>query len=52
MGNQFHPFSLLLSHLDLSMLANVLKTEPVTESEELPVHDSLVGQVVESRLNR
>ena len=31
---------------------NVLKTRPVTESEKLSVHSSLVGPVVERRLNR
>ena len=31
---------------------NVLKTGPVIEPEKLPVHDSLVGTVVEPRLNR
>ena len=31
---------------------NVLKTGPVTEPEKLPVHGSLVGPVVEPRLNR
>ena len=31
---------------------NVLKTESVIEPEKLPVHGSLVGKVVELRLNR
>ena len=35
-----------------TILDNVLKTGPVTEPEKLPVHDSLVGSVVEPRLNR
>ena len=30
----------------------VLKTEPVTEPEKLPVHGSLVGPVVKPLLNR
>ena len=34
------------------ILNNVLKTESVTESKKLPVHGSLVGPVVEPRLNR
>ena len=32
--------------------SNVLKTGPVTEAEKLSVHGSLVGPVVEPRLNR
>ena len=31
---------------------NVLKTRPVTEPKKLPVHDSLVGSMVEPQLNR
>ena len=34
------------------VFCNVLKTGPVTESEKLPGHDSLVGPVVEPCLNR
>ena len=33
-------------------IINVLKTGPMTEPEKLPIHGSLVGPVVEPRLNR
>ena len=35
-----------------NVLSNVLKTGPVTESEKLPGHGSLVGPVVEPWLNQ
>ena len=43
----------LNSHIVTSHIKNnVLKTGPVTESEKLSVHGSLVRLVVEVRLNR
>ena len=35
-----------------SLLANVLKIGPVIEPKKLPVHNSLVGLVVEPQSNR
>ena len=48
------PFFLSCFGLILGMckvLINVLKIGPVTEPEKLPVHGSLIGPVVEPRLN-
>ena len=38
--------------MDSMVGTNVLKIGPMTEPEKLPVHSSLVGLVVESRLNQ
>ena len=45
-GSNIHP------HPGSRIYTNVLKTGPVTEPKKLPVHDSLVGPMVEPRLNR
>ena len=36
----------------IRVLSNVLKTRPVAESEKLLIHGSLVGPMIEPRLNR
>ena len=51
--NQYPNFKgVTVSMVELVGFINVLKTEPVTEPEKLPVHGSLVGPVVEPWLNR
>ena len=46
--NMFYSFSVI----QVRVKTNVLKIGPVTESEKLPVHGSLVGPMVEPWLNR
>ena len=47
-----HDFYFKISIYRDGVKNNVLKIGPMTEPEKLPVHDSLVGPVVEPPLNR